>query len=62
MKSKDYRNKYNSHLIHPWSDFSFLGEDDSSTVIVKGDGVYIYDAEGNKLLDGPAGMLSLIHI
>ena len=56
MKSEDYRNKYNSHLIHPWSDFSFLGKDDSSTVIVKGEGVYIYDAEGNKLLDGPAGM------
>ena len=25
-------------------------------MIVRGEGVYIYDAEGNRLLDGPAGM------
>ena len=56
MKSYDYRDQYNQHLLHPWGDLSALGEDDSSSVIVKGDGVYIYDAEGNRLLDGPAGM------
>lgn len=56
MKSEGYRNKYNQHLLHPWGDLSTLGDDDSSSVIVKGEGVYIYDAEGNRLLDGPAGM------
>ena len=56
MKSEGYRDKYNQHLLHPWGDLSTLGDDDSSSVIVKGEGVYIYDAEGNRLLDGPAGM------
>ncbi|HIG68360.1 MAG TPA: aminotransferase [Porticoccaceae bacterium] len=56
MKSEGYRDKYNQHLLHPWGDLSALGEDDASSVIVKGEGVYIYDAEGNRLLDGPAGM------
>ena len=56
MKSDSYRDKYNQHLLHPWGDLSALGEDDSSSVIVRGEGAYIYDAEGNRLLDGPAGM------
>lgn len=56
MKSDSYRDKYNQHLLHPWGDLSVLGEDDSSSVIVRGEGAYIFDAEGNKLLDGPAGM------
>ena len=56
MKSDSYRDKYNQHLLHPWGDLSALGEDDSSSVIVRGEGAYIFDAEGNRLLDGPAGM------
>jgi adenosylmethionine-8-amino-7-oxononanoate aminotransferase len=56
VKSDNYRDKYNQHLLHPWGDLSALGEDDSSSVIVRGEGAYIYDAEGNRLLDGPAGM------
>jgi putrescine aminotransferase len=56
VKSDSYRDKYNQHLLHPWGDLSALGEDDSSSVIVRGEGAYIFDAEGNRLLDGPAGM------
>jgi len=56
VKSDSYRDKYNKHLLHPWGDLSALGEDDSSSVIVRGEGAYIFDAEGNRLLDGPAGM------
>ena len=56
MKSDSYRDKYNQHLLHPWGDLSALGEDGSSSVIVRGEGAYIFDAEGNRLLDGPAGM------
>ena len=56
MKTNSYRDRYNKHLLHPWGDLSTLGEDDSSSVIVRGEGAYIFDAEGNKLLDGPAGM------
>ena len=56
MDSKLYRAKYNEHLLHPWGELSTLGHDDWSSVIVRGEGVYIYDADGNRLLDGPAGM------
>ncbi|MDG1310975.1 MAG: aminotransferase [Porticoccaceae bacterium] len=56
MKTDGYRDKYNQHLLHPWGDLSALGEDVSTSVIVRGEGAYIYDAEGNRLLDGPAGM------
>lgn len=56
MKSEGYRDKYNQHLLHPWGDLSALGKDDWSSIVVRGEGVYVYDAEGNRLLDGPAGM------
>jgi putrescine---pyruvate transaminase len=56
VKTDGYRDKYNQHLLHPWGDLSALGEDVSTSVIVRGEGAYIYDAEGNRLLDGPAGM------
>ena len=56
METEGYRDKYNRHLLHPWGDLGTLGEDDQSSVITRGEGIYIYDAEGNRLLDGPAGM------
>lgn len=56
MKSNSHRSSYNKHLLHPWANLPELGDDDSSSVIVQAEGVYIYDDEGNKLLDGPAGM------
>jgi adenosylmethionine-8-amino-7-oxononanoate aminotransferase len=33
-----------------------LGEDVTTSVIVRGEGIYIHDEEGQKLIDGPAGM------
>jgi len=48
--------QFNAHLLHPWADLPNLGEDETTSVIVKGDGIYIYDDKGNKLIDGPAGM------
>ena len=50
------RDTFNRHLLHPWADLPGLGEDDSTPVIVRGEGVYIYDDQGNRLLDGPGGM------
>ena len=50
------RQQYNRHLLHPWADLPSLGEDDSTPLIVRGEGVYLYDDEGNRLLDGPGGM------
>ena len=44
-----------NRFIHPWDDLTKLG-DNQRTVLSSGDGVYVYDSEGNRLLDGPAGM------
>ncbi len=43
------------HHLHPFTDTKEIN-DQGTRVIVKADGVYIWDAEGNKLLDGMAGL------
>lgn len=43
------------HLIQPWEFMDRLGEE-PRTIVDRADGAYVYDTEGNKLLDGPAGM------
>jgi putrescine aminotransferase len=52
----DHREQFNRHLLHPWGDLPNLGEDESTTLIVRGEGAYVYDEHGHRLLDGPAGM------
>jgi len=42
-------------FIHPWDDFVKLGGH-RRTLLNKGEGVYVYDSEGHRLLDAPAGM------
>jgi len=44
-----------NQFIHPWDDIVKLGEN-KRTVVEKGDGVYVYDSDGKRLLDGPGGM------
>ena len=48
--------KQNDNLfIHPWDDMVKIG-DHQRTLLNKGEGVYVTDSEGNRLLDAPAGM------
>ncbi|MBT8434718.1 MAG: aminotransferase class III-fold pyridoxal phosphate-dependent enzyme, partial [Gammaproteobacteria bacterium] len=48
--------KQNDNLfIHPWDDMVKIG-DHQRTLLDKGEGVYVYDSDGNRLLDAPAGM------
>ncbi|HKJ52158.1 MAG TPA: aminotransferase [Gammaproteobacteria bacterium] len=42
-------------FIHPWDDIVKLGNN-KRTLLDRGEGVYVYDSEGNRLLDAPAGM------
>ena len=42
-------------FIHPWDDFTKIGEN-QRTVLSQGNGVYVEDTDGHKLLDAPAGM------
>jgi len=44
-----------NQFIHPWDDIVKLGGN-QRTLLSKGEGVYVYDSEGNRLLDAPAGM------
>ncbi len=59
MKAQDLQTgelqSQDNHFIHPWDDVVALG-DNKRTVISGGDGIYVTDSDGNKLIDGPAGM------
>ena len=43
------------HHLHPFTDHAALAKK-GVRVITKGEGVYLWDSEGNKLLDGMAGL------
>jgi len=43
------------HYLHPFTDHKELGEK-KSRIITRADGVYIYDADGNRILDGMSGL------
>lgn len=44
-----------SHIVRPWQDITALGQDEA-TVLEGSSGIYVEDAEGNTLIDGPGGM------
>ncbi len=43
------------HYLHPFTDYKDLGRR-KSRIITRGEGVYIFDADGNKILDGMSGL------
>lgn len=43
------------HYLHPFTDYKELQEK-KSRIITRADGVYIYDADGRKILDGMSGL------
>ncbi len=43
------------HYLHPFTDHRELGEK-GTRIITRADGVYIWDSEGRKILDGMAGL------
>jgi len=47
--------KQDNRFLHPWEDIRKLGEN-RRTVISGADGIYIEDSDGNRMIDGPAGM------
>ncbi len=44
-----------NQFVHPWEDVKSIGEN-KRTVITGGNGIYVNDSDGNRLIDGPAGM------
>ena len=54
MKTQQLQQQDNL-FVHPWEDVKSIG-DNQRTVISKGEGIYVTDSDGNRLIDGPAGM------
>jgi putrescine aminotransferase len=44
-----------AHYMHPFTDHKALGEK-GARVMVRGDGIYLWDSEGNKIIDGMSGL------
>jgi putrescine aminotransferase len=51
----DYRARDAAHHIHAFSDMKSLNEE-GSRIIVRAEGSWIWDSEGNRILDGMAGL------
>ena len=52
--SQHYRQLDAAHYIHPFTDSKELGA--RARVIVRADGVWLWDSDGNKILDGMSGL------
>ncbi len=44
-----------AHYLHPFTDFKQLNEQ-GARVMVRGEGIYLWDSEGKKILDGMSGL------
>jgi len=44
-----------AHYLHPFTDFKALGEK-GARVMVRGEGIYVWDSQGKKVLDGMSGL------
>ena len=44
-----------AHYMHPFTDHKALGEK-GARVMVRGDGIYLWDSEGKKIIDGMSGL------
>ena len=47
--------RQDNYYLHPWENIEKLGTNER-TIISRSDGIYVYDSDGNRLIDGPAGM------
>ena len=55
LSTADLRQKDAAHHFHPFTDHKTLGLDERR-VIVRADGVWMWDSDGNRILDGMAGL------
>lgn len=51
----DYQESDRRHHLHPFTDFKALGKK-GSRVITRAEGVYVWDSDGRRMLDGMAGL------
>ncbi|MGB7336958.1 MAG: aspartate aminotransferase family protein [Salaquimonas sp.] len=55
LSTADLQTKDTAYHLHPFSNHSTLKAEDRR-IIVRGDGVWLWDSEGNRILDGMAGL------
>ncbi|MFT5115433.1 MAG: putrescine aminotransferase [Parasphingorhabdus sp.] len=55
LDTEHYRELDNRHFVHPWEDLGDIRKN-SRTVVTSGEGIYLIDSDGKKLIDGPGGM------
>ena len=55
MQSSAELKQCDNQFIHPWDDIVKLGSN-QRTLLDRGEGIYVFDSDGNRLLDAPAGM------
>ena len=55
MNTSDWQAVDRAHHLHPFSDTKALAEE-GCRVITRADGIYIWDSDGKRLLDGMAGL------
>ena len=48
------RQKLDEQVVYPWEDVSVPTS--GKTFLTRGEGVYVHDSDGNRLIDGPGGM------
>ncbi len=53
--TSDLWRKDRDHYIHPWTNFATFKKE-GSEVIAESDGIYVYDADGTRFIDGIAGL------
>ncbi|MGE3230409.1 MAG: aspartate aminotransferase family protein [Hyphomicrobium sp.] len=54
--SKHWRDLDSQHHLHPFTNHKSLRASGATRVIVRGEGPYIWDSEGNRILDGMSGL------
>jgi putrescine aminotransferase len=53
--TNDWQRLDTSHHLHPFTDYKALNSK-GSRIIIRADGVYLWDSDGNRILDGMAGL------
>ena len=51
----DRLQELDNRVVHPWDNLQQVGQN-QRTVVSRSEGIYVYDSDGNRLIDGPAGM------
>lgn len=53
--TKDWQAADAAHFLHPFTDFAALARK-GARIIVRGDGIHVWDSEGNRILDAMSGL------